>query len=50
MELVDVVVGCDWSCAACSGWAAACMYRCDYGVGLCCGVCIIIHDSVDGGG
>ena len=19
-------VGCDWSCAVCSGWAAACMY------------------------
>ena len=25
-EPVDVCDGCDWSCAVCSGWAAACMY------------------------
>ena len=25
-EPVDVVLVCDWSCAVCSGWAAACMY------------------------
>ena len=33
-EPVDVVLVCDWSCAVCSGWAAACMYRC---CGVGCG-------------
>ena len=39
-------VGCDWSCAVCSGWAAACMY----GVVVVVVLGGIIYDSVDGSG
>ena len=47
-EPVDVVLVCDWSCAVCSGWAAACMY----GVVVVVCTCAegMIYDSVDGSG
>ena len=45
-EPVDVVLVVTWSCAVCSGWAAAYMY----GVVVVVVLGGIIYDSVDGSG